>query len=740
MRKWGILVTTTALSFGIVSSVGHAQSPVEPLPEKIAIEVQSAETKVSKSVLIKKFKEIFPTQFNFLTENDFHMSNAHHFPDDDRIRYDLSFQKVVQGKDVYGNVTFVGDNLDIENFYYQPANSADALFPAKVSKEDAQKIAADFLKKFSDGSSYELDLSNGDYYYYSNQLITEPIRYDFSFVQKVNNILVPDKRAHITVLGNGEIIQFSRYSQVGNKATYDDAKKVKNEKEILQKVKDNLNVTLKYQINYDYQTGEETVALVYKPTIGTFGVNALTGEWQTSNGFVKDAPKVPTLEKLSTTALPPKQPNITMEQAEKLAEQLLKIDEEEVKLTINSINEYENPDGQTILSVHFSYDWEFGGYGSSIEINKATGEILHYYDIKNDVLRELGKLQNKEPLSKDDAQAKAIEYLKEYVPSHLHNYAKPIDEPYLEKQRGIYNFTFPRVVNGVVVEGNDIYVSIGPNGSLNSLSVNHLNTDHWPTTENIITSQQAKTQFINSLDLDLQYVDADNDPKTAHYNLVYSPIYNGDQTSYLDATSGKWKSLFEKGEYPTVTHPDAEEELNYLIQNQILEVKDAKSFNADAAITNGEALSILVKSLSYFYVYDTPENLQTNQSFNNVGPDHPLYPIVERAVQMGILKPTDSFNPDGNLSREQLAVWYVRAIGLDAAAKYNVIYQLTVTDADQVQDEFAGYVALANVLKLISVENNQFNPQGNVSYADIAKSIFNVAHSIHDHGLVVHPY
>ena len=39
------------------------------------------------------------------------------------------------------------------------------------------------------------------------------------------------------------------------------SKLVKSNQEILDKVKKNLSVSLKYQLNYDYRTGKETIAL-----------------------------------------------------------------------------------------------------------------------------------------------------------------------------------------------------------------------------------------------------------------------------------------------------------------------------------------------------------------------------------------------------------------------------------------------------------------------------------------------
>nr|WP_106779325.1 YcdB/YcdC domain-containing protein [Lysinibacillus timonensis] len=738
IRKVGVLVLSSALSYGLFSSVANAQSPIVEQPERIAIEVDSSVSTVSKETLIKKLKTLFPNKFDYLSNNDFYVSNGHYFPEDERIRYDLSFHKTIKGRDLYGSIVFVGDNLELENFHFEPIDVADALFPTKVSKDEAEKIAVDFLKKMTNGTEYELDQNNRDYAYYSNQLITEPVRYEFSFVQKKNNIPVQDQRVQLSVLGNGEIVSFYRYTDNANKATFENANQVLSENEMLQKIKDHLAVSLKYQVNYDYRTGEESVALVYDPSI-LYGVNAITGDWQTARDFTNVVPTIDNIEKLAAQPLPAKQANITVEEAKKMAEQLLKIDSDKVKLSITSVEEVDYGNGQEVISVQFSYDWSRGGYGSSIEINKETGEIISYHDLKRDVLIENGESPtNKGNLSEQQALEEAINYLEEWVPSYLHNYAKPIDEPYFDETQGIYHFTFPRVVNGIAVVGQQIHVGVGTDGSLNSLNVNHQENLEWPSIENVISNEEAKTKFVDSLSLKLQYLNIGNNSKENHYHLVYTPIFNDEAYSYLDANTGEWNSIYSQSDTPVVTHATAEAELNYLVQNRILEIEDASTFNADQAMTNGEALKILVKSLSYFYEYETPSEEESTQTYANVGPDNPYYATVERAVRLGILESDESFNPEVKLTREQLTVWYIRALGLETAAKNHDIYELSFGDAANVKEEYIGYVALANALKLVSAENNQFNPKGEVTYADIAVSIFNLAQAIHESGNQYH--
>ena len=124
--------------------------------------------------------------------------------------------------------------------------------------------------------------------------------------------------------------------------------------------------------------------------------------------------------------------------------------------------------------------------------------------------------------------------------------------------------------------------------------------------------------------------------------------------------TGEWNNLFNRKDSIVISHPWAEEELNYLINAKVLDVKDAKSFNGDASISKGEALKVIMNSLTYFYhggYFYGQEN--TNQTFDNIDPKHPLYQVVERAVEVGIIKSdSEKFDVDSPITREELAVWY----------------------------------------------------------------------------------
>ncbi|MBM7609986.1 hypothetical protein JOD29_003262 [Lysinibacillus composti] len=742
-KKLGIVLTSAALSIGLFSSVTQASVGYESIqnngqPEKLQIQVADTNSVVSKDQLIKKLKELFPKKFDFLSNKDFTLNSSVYYPENETIRYDLSFNKTVSGKMVHGYASFVGKDLELENFYYEPPNQADALFPAKVSKEEAQKKATELIKKFPEGEKYQLeeDVIN----YYSSKILTEPVRYTFSYVLTKNDVPISDERIEVTVLGNGEVINFYRNIVEKKSYSFDDIKKIKAEKDVLKNVKDNLEVELQYQIEYDYATNDRTVQLIYKPMAKVQGVQALTGDWQTTNGFTSTYPAKAKIEKLASNPLPPKQDGVTIEQAKKIAEQTLKIDSEKVKLVIQSIEELENFNGQQVISINYMYEYKNGGYGTNIEIDKNTGEIIQYHNIKNEILKEVGEVpKNTKEITQAEALTKAISYVKQWVPSYTHNYAKPINEPYIDENQGVYYFSFPRVVNNIVVSGDEISVSIGKDGTLMNLYVNYQEIGEWPSLDKVIAEKQAETIIKDALSLKLNYVHLPN-VKQNYYSLVYTPYYNGSVYNSLDAITGKWYSPYtDEVIKDVISHPWAQDELNYLINADILEVKDVKTFNADAPMKKGEALKVLMTSLTYFYEQPITEPENSTQSFENISPEHPLYSIVERAVSLGVLNPSEhSFNPDAKITRQELASWYIRVLGLEQAGKFHDIYKLNFSDANSVQKEYIGYVALANSLGLIKAESNQFSPNRDVTYAELAASTILLAHAAYENGSLMY--
>ena len=726
-KKLGIVLTSTAFSLGVLSPVAQASSSVNEPSTKIEIQVASTDTKVTKNELIKKFRTLFPTEFNFITDNDFQTGRGHYYSDDETIRHELSFYKTVDGKNIYGSFSFKDDSLELESFHYQPADVTDALFPAKISEDEAQKIAQNFLKKFPNVTNYQLQEDNLGYDYYMSRPLSEPIRYSFTYLPTQNGVPISDQSFVISVLGNGVIESMYRNASTTNKATFDGLEQKKDETDILKQMQDNVAVELRYFIDYDYSTDDPEVKLVYMPISNYMGVHALTGQWQSANGFTTQAPKVQTIEKLAAQPLAPKKNGLTVEEAEELAKSLLKVDPDKAKLTIDMVDERENENGETVYSVPYMYWTGNSGSGSTLEINKATGEITQFHNYN----RDFTKAKDSESgITKEVALSKAIEYLKELAPSYLHNYAKSMEGYSFDEYSKYHSFTFPRVVNGITVTGDAIHVGIGTDGSLSSLMINHQKINNWPSTSKAIAPDVAKETFSKALKTKLQYVNQENKDKQ-HYDLVYAPTFDGVLYNQLDATTGEWlNSIKPESDTEIINHPTAAKELNYLLNQKILDVKDPANFNADKAVTKGEALKIMMKSLTYVYSGRYMGEGEAEQSFPNIDSKHPLYATVEQAVRVGVLEPSDNFKIEDALTRQEFAEWSIRALNLEKAAQYNDLYKLNFADANTIQPNYMGYVALANGMGLLDAQDNKINAAGNITYAELAVSTIRLAHKV----------
>lgn len=730
-KKAGVFLSATALSVGLLAPMASASTLGNERMEALPIQVALTNTTVTKDDLMKRFRELFSSEFPNVTEKDFRMGTGYSHPKDSTERYELNFSKNIDNQYVYGSFIFVGETLELERFQYQPINSKDVLFPAKYSKGEAQKVANAFIEKFDKGEGYEL--VPNEYNYYSSSILTQPVQYSFTYMKKKSGVQISDQSISIGVLGDGTVTSYYKIQIGTDKFTYDDPSKVQSESVIAKRLQDALKAQLSYRIETDYKTGKNTVKLVYQPNSQvTSGVHAPTGKWLTTEGLSSTLSNQ-VITPIVTKPLAPKQPNLTIKQAQAMAQKLLATDQKGVKLTIESIEETTTETGKAVYNIQYMYQYRNGGTGTVLVIDKATGEIINYSDIKNNLdVQEVDSNAEVE-LTRQQALKKAIAYVKEWVPSYAHQYALPVDEALYQDYNDSYYFTFPRIVNGLTVVGDQISVNVdAKTGYLLSLYVNAYDDIQWPAVTDILTQQEATKLLKNQLKLKLQYVNHPKVENEQHYSLAYQPVFKEGSSAVIDAKTGEWLDAYgmANSNKPTIEHPTAAEELNYLIHAGILEIDE--TFNPDAAVTKEEALKVLLRSLTYMYYSSRLNEYETtNQSFTDITPDHALYPFVTRALKMGMLDASNkTFNATASLSNQELAKWVIGTLKLNKAAQYSDIYELNYSDAAQVDKELRGYVALAYAMGLLEAENNQLKPKSVVTYAQLAQMTIRLAHKM----------
>lgn len=153
-----------------------------------------------------------------------------------------------------------------------------------------------------------------------------------------------------------------------------------------------------------------------------------------------------------------------------------------------------------------------------------------------------------------------------------------------------------------------------------------------------------------------------------------------------------------------------------LAEMGILNGKGEGTFDPTGNVTRAEFAKILVLSLGL-----KTDAAPATGTFSDVGTDHWSYKYVEAAVAAKLINGLGDgkFGPSEQLTREQMATLFVRALGTDVAGK---AAGLTFTDKASISAYAADSVAYAVELGLINgVGGNAFNPQGTATREAVAK-------------------
>jgi hypothetical protein len=143
------------------------------------------------------------------------------------------------------------------------------------------------------------------------------------------------------------------------------------------------------------------------------------------------------------------------------------------------------------------------------------------------------------------------------------------------------------------------------------------------------------------------------------------------------------------------------------------------SFIPDGAITRAEFISILTRALK-LEAYNPPA-----PGFSDVSPGDWFYGSVESAVYDGIANGEgNSFFPNKQIAREEMAVILVNALGKQNEAKASMGAQTGFTDDASISSWARGFVVVAVNAGLIKgYPDNTFRPQGDATRAEACAMI-----------------
>jgi hypothetical protein len=159
----------------------------------------------------------------------------------------------------------------------------------------------------------------------------------------------------------------------------------------------------------------------------------------------------------------------------------------------------------------------------------------------------------------------------------------------------------------------------------------------------------------------------------------------------------------------------AKDAINELVEKGIVNGKGDGKFDPTGKIERQDFAIILAKALG-LDVSSTPKS----PTFSDVPSDSYAYASVEAAVKAGLIKGqgNGTFGTGSNLSRQDMAVLFVRALGVDSQGKGSI---LKFSDASSISDYAKDAVAVAVGFGLFNGgTDGKFDPKGGAAREEVA--------------------
>lgn len=577
------------------------------------------------------------------------------------------------------NITCTADgvitNYSINGFKSDDKNNTPNL--PKISESDAKKTAENFLKQINPDFPYEIkiDESNGSIFGHG---------YTFYLKTYVNGVLFTNGNGSVNIDGtDGYVMSFdldyvqADFPSINNAISVDEAKKAYSDK---------LGLELVY-CTYIDEDGNTVAYPVYTQEYSYDKyINALTGDvvdvtnyrYFTGNKF--ESAKGDTADSGLTEQEIKELDNIdglisrTALENKLKSNKLLSIPK---NINTDNISLYKNYDDEYTYAVSMSND-KCNIYTS---VDAKTGEIKYYSRWGED---------DSEVKNNDDSALKTLagDKAKEYKydeNSHL----------------------YVRYVNGIKVIGDYVNVTTN-NGVLTDFSMNYTDTE-FPSIENAMSKEDAEKILFDAKDYSIVYMQNYTDNTR---DII--PVYTID-TENINPFTGKFvdyqnKEITEnassKLEYSDIDGHYAEKYIKELAYYGI--GFEGGEFKPNEKITQKDFLALLM-SINGNDIIVLKNNLeQANWVYRN-------------SAQNSIIS-EDERDDDAEVTREEAAVYMIRAIGAENYTKYNDIYVTPFNDVT----ENKGYIALLSAMGVLSGDGNgKFNPNREMTRAESIIMIYN---------------
>jgi len=606
-----------------------------------------------------------------------------------------------------------------------------------LSSKDALKIATDLIAKLvsKHQSEMKLEIDKQQVFRLNN---SQPFTYNFRWTRIVNGIPFPENGVSMSVSGNdGQVINYHynwtedlEFPVASNVISLEKARQVFTDTPMLE---------LQYflpPVMHSQTIEPQRVLLVYQLTNKYYGgaVDALTGKPMTLDqhavaykspsivGGISASAATTTSRILSTVASSPVTEPSTNQDTPENSQQISQSEAVEIVKKMVTIpkdfilrNSSLNPDWQNPSEEVWELQWNTESFNTgeqrylTARVNAKTGDLVGFnlsYGSNQD--------DKSKPMKRKDAQKLADDFLKRAQPERFGLVkVESVDFYGGGIPSNIQIFNYVRVVDGIPVSRNGMFIIVD---TVAKQVVNYemnWNNQEFPSSSNVIPLNQVTEQFLQIRPLALKYSLIIQSNGQQEIRLVYQPKIEYDMYApvILDAKTGDPMDWYGKPQsqwseantYLDIQGNYAEKEIGIMgLTGAFGEYKE--NFRPDEKITTGSLLRAML----------TAEGTYQHRVLNDED-------VLKIALERGWLH--EDVKLESELSREELSKIMIRLINMEQSARVKGIYAVSFTDADTIQPDSLGYIALAWGLGILKIEDNTLHPNQAVTRAEAAYAL-----------------
>ncbi len=610
-----------------------------------------------------------------------------------------------------------------------------------LSKEDAMKIASDMVSKLASKHQSEMQLINDNQQVFALNN-SQPFIYNFRWVRIVNGIPFPGNGVNVSVSGDkGQVMNYYNnwtegleFPAASNVISPEAARQVFTDTPMLElqyflppimnpQAQEPQRVLLVYQLSNKYYGGAVD-ALSGKPlTIDTQGGNNYgVGAENSVKATTAMTSAIITTEAVSPVPVPgPAQPSIGQEVPENTPRisqsEAVDIVKKMIKIPKNLTLQHSSlsPDWQNPSEQVWDIQWngEYSNFGEqrhlSARVNAMNGDFIGFNQFPS-----VNSDDKSKPITRKSAQILADNFLKRVQPEKFELIKLEPENIYNGKMPpNIQMFSYVRFVNGIPVSRNGMTITIDAVAKqVTNYEMNWSNLE-FPSASDVLPLNQATEKFLKIRPLELNYSLIFIQNEQQELRLVYQPntdyftytpsmidAKNGDPMDWYGKSQSQWSKSHN---FTDIQGHFAEKEIGIMgLTGAFGEY--GETFRPDENITVGSLMRAMLTA-------------EGNNRDRVLEDKDVLKLIKERGWDDGNLK------LESELNREDLSKIMIRLINMEPSAKVKGIYAVPFADADKIQADSLGYIALAWGLGILKIDDNTLHPEQTVTRAEAAYAL-----------------